>query len=89
VYSKEKIGWRNESFWKGQFFLTITDDLLRLKDIVSSTSGYHLCLNCNLTKLFYSMLLYEILKKKLSRHLFFLIQNCMKMRVFKYTLLPR
>jgi len=21
----------------------------RLKDIVSSTSGYHLCLNCNLT----------------------------------------
>jgi len=33
----------------GQFFLTITDGLFRLKDIVSSTSGYHLCLNCNLT----------------------------------------
>jgi len=33
----------------GQFFLTITDGLFRLvKDIVSSTSGYHLCLNCNL-----------------------------------------
>ena len=25
------------------------DDLFRLKDIDSSTSGYHLCLNCNFT----------------------------------------
>jgi len=34
----------------GQFFLTIvTDGLFRLKDVDSSTSGYHLCLNCNLT----------------------------------------
>jgi len=36
-------------FWMGQFFRTITDGLFELKDIVSSTSGYHLCLNCNLT----------------------------------------
>jgi len=33
----------------GQFFLTIADGLFRLKDMVSSTSGYHLCLNCKLT----------------------------------------
>jgi len=35
--------------WMGQFFLTITDGLFRLKDILSSTSGYHLCLHCTLT----------------------------------------
>jgi len=31
------------------------------RNIVSSTSGYNLCLNCNLTQLFYSILFYSIL----------------------------
>ena len=50
----------------GQFFLTITDGLFRLKDIVSSTSGYHLCLNCNLTQLFFSTILRDSVSDRLT-----------------------
>jgi len=44
----------------GQLFLIITDGVFRLKDTVSCTSGYHLCLNSNLTQPYYSILLEKI-----------------------------
>jgi len=51
------------------------------QDIVSSTTGYHLCLNCNLTQLFYSILVRPAMAY-LSKYFFMVAFNMLISLVF-------